>query len=135
MDARPLTAVIFRAKRLPIMAACCIVLSCSDSVDQAARSAYELTLRSPNDGSGYSIRPVAPGRVPTWQIRLEGSWDEYARWVRPRLTREFGAVVPTPGSGLLFKKSLDADVYMLELRASDPAQGGYVKATFTARPF
>ena len=47
----------------------------------------------------------------------------------------FDAVVPTAGPGLLAKKSLDADAYMLELRAPDPPQSGYVTATFTARPF
>jgi hypothetical protein len=55
--------------------------------------------------------------------------------VQPRLVRAFDAVVPTAGPGLLAKKSLDADAYMLELRAPDPPQSGYVTATFTARPF
>ena len=122
-------------KRLGIIAACCMVLSCTDSADRAARDAYELTLPTAADGSGYSIRRDASGRVATWQIRLEGSWDAYARWVQPRLAREFETVVPTAGPGLLSKKGLAADAYMLELRAPDPPQGGYVTATFTARPF
>lgn len=122
-------------KRFGIIAACCMVLSCTDSVDRAARNAYELTLPSPGDGSGYSIRREASGRVATWQIRLEDSWDVYARWVQPRLTREFDTVVPTGGPGLLSKKALAADVYTLELRAPDPPQSGYVTATFSARPF
>ena len=124
-------------KRFSIIAACCMVLSCtdSDSVARAAQDAYELTLPSPGDGSGYSIRREASGRVATWQIRLEGSWDAYARWVQLRLTREFDTVVPTAGPGLLSTKALPADAYMLELRAPDPPQGGYVTATFTARPF
>ena len=122
-------------KRLGIIAACCMVLSCADSVDRAARDAYELTLPSAGDGSGYSIRRDPSGRVATWQIRLEGSWDAYARWVQPRLTREFDTVVPTAAPGLLAKKALAADAYSLELRAPDSPQGGYVTATFTARPF
>ena len=112
-----------------------MVLSCTDSVDRAARDAYELTLPSPGDGSGYSMRRDASARVATWQIRLEGSWDAYARWVQPRLTREFDTVVPTAGPGLLSKKTLAADAYILELRTPDPPQSGYVTATFTARPF
>jgi hypothetical protein len=111
-----------------------MVLSCADSVDRAARDAYEVTLRSPSDGSGYSIRRDASGRTATWQIRLEDSWEEYARWVQPRLTRQFDSVVPIPAPGLLFKKSLDGDECMLELRAPDPPQSGFVTATFVARP-
>lgn len=70
-------------KRFGVIAACCMVLSCTDSVDQAARRAYELTLPAPSDGSGWSVRRDGSGRVATWQILIEGSWDEYAVWVRP----------------------------------------------------
>ena len=106
-------------KRFGIMAACCMVLSCTDAVDRAARDAYELTLRSPSDGSGYWIRRDASGRVATWQIRHERCHGRrYARWVQTRLTREFDTVVPTTGPGLLSKKTLAADEYMPELRTS-----------------
>ena len=134
MAARPLTAAMLRAKHFGIIAACCTALSCTDSVDRVAKNIYELTLPAPGDGSGYSIHPDASGRIATWQIRLKGSWEEYARWVQPRLTRQFDSVVPIPAPGLLFKKSLDGDAYMLELRAPDPPQSGYVTATFMARP-
>ena len=122
-------------KRLGIVAACCMVLGCADSVDRAAQKAYDLTLRSPSDGSGYSIRRDASGRVATWQIRIEESWDAYASWVRPRLLKDFGDAAPTPNRGLIFKKALDSDLYTVEIRAPDPPQNGYATATFTARPY
>jgi hypothetical protein len=112
-------------KRLGIVAACCMVLGCTDSVDRAARNVYELTLRPPTDGSGYSIRRGASGRVATWQIRIEGSWDAYASWVQPRLLRAFGDVATTPNRGLLFRKALDSDLYTLEIPLPDPPQHGY----------
>lgn len=122
-------------KRVGIIAACCLVLSCTDSVDHAARQAYELTLPAPSDGSGWSVRRDASGRVATWQIRIQGSWDEYAAWVRPRLLREFYEVVTMPSRGLLFKKSLDGDSYSVDIRPPELTQPAYATATFTARPF
>jgi hypothetical protein len=122
-------------KRLGIAAACCLVFGCIDSVDRAARNAYDLTLRSPTDGSGYSIRRDASGRVATWQIRIEDSWDAYASWVRRRLQRDFDDVATTPNRGLLFRKALDSDSYTLEILPPDPPEDGYVRATLTARPF
>jgi hypothetical protein len=122
-------------KRLGIIAACCVALSCADAVDRDARSAYDLTLRSPSDGSGYSVRREPSRRVATWQIRIDGPWDSYASWVKPRLLREFDGVETTPNRGLLFKKALDADWYTLEVSPPDPPHDGYATATFTARPF
>lgn len=122
-------------RRFGIIAACFMVLSCTDSVDRAARRAYELTLPAPSDGTGWSVRRDSSGRVATWQIRIDGSWDEYAAWVQPRLLREFDAVVATPNRGLLFRKTVDADWYSVEIRAPEPPQPGYASATFTARPF
>ena len=69
-----------------------------------------------------------------WQIRIEGSWDQYAEWVRRRLLTEFDSVIATDGQRLLFEKLLAGDVYRLELRMPDAPQGADVTATFTARP-
>lgn len=91
-------------KRIGIVAACCMVFGCADSVDRAAQNAYNLTLRSPSDGSGYSIRRDASGRVATWQIRIDDTWDAYASWVRPRLGRDFDDVTATPNQALMFSK-------------------------------
>jgi hypothetical protein len=111
------------------------VWGCADSVERDARRAYELTLPAADNGSGWSISREDGGRVATWQIRIEGSWNQYAEWARPRLLPEFDSVVATDGQRLLFGKSLAADVYRLELRMPDPPQGSFVTATFTARPF
>ena len=122
-------------KRIGIVAACCMVFGCADSVDRAAQNAYNLTLRSPSDGSGYSIRRDASGRVATWQIRIDDTWDAYASWVRPRLRRDFDDVTATPNQALMFRKALESDSYTLEIRAPDSQQQGYATATFTARPY
>jgi hypothetical protein len=108
---------------------------CADSVERDGRRAYELTLPAADNGSGWSISRESGGRVATWQIRIEGSWNQYAEWARPRLLPEFDSVIATDGQRLVFGKSLAGDVYTLELRLSDPPQGSYVSATFTARPF
>ena len=120
--------------RVGVIAICCIVGSCGDAVDRAARRAYELTLPAPADGSGWWIQRDATRRVATWQIRLQGPWDDYAAWVRPRLMREFDSVIATEGKGLLCSKALDGDRYTLEIRVVDPPQAGYATAALTARP-
>lgn len=122
-------------RRVCVVVICCVIAGCADSIEQAAREAYELTLPAPSDGSGWSIRRDAGSRVATWQIRINRSWNDYAAWVRTRMTTTFDAVVPMGDRGILFKKSLKADQYTLEIRVADPPQAGYVTATFTARPF
>jgi len=123
-------------KRLGILVVCLTVLSCADSVDQAARRAYELTLPMPSDGSGFSVRRDASDRVATWQIRIESSWDEYAVWVQAQLSKDSYEAVAARSSGdLLFRKALKGDSYVVEIRAPERAQGAYATAMFTARPF
>jgi hypothetical protein len=117
------------------VALCVGVRGCADSVERAARRAYELTLPAPSDGSGWSISRDGTGRVARWQVRIGGSWDEYAQWVRPRLMKEFKDIASMDTQRLQFAKSLDGDVYTLELRMPDRLAGAYVAATFTARPF
>jgi hypothetical protein len=111
------------------------VWGCADSVERDARRVYELTLPASADGSGWSISRESGGRVATWQIRIDGSWNQYVQWARPRLVPEFDSVIATDGHRMVFAKSLAGDVYRLELRLPDPSQGSYVRATFTARPF
>jgi hypothetical protein len=115
--------------------ALCFMAGCADSVDQAARAAYELTLPAAGDGSGWSVQRESGSRVTTWQIRNERSWREYAEWVRPRLMRSFDSVEVRGNNALVFSKALDGDRYTLEVRAADAPQDGHVTATFTARPF
>jgi hypothetical protein len=122
-------------KRLCVISLCVGLWGCADSVDRAARRAYELTLPALSDGSGWSISRDASGRVATWQVRIEGSWDTYAQWVQPRLMKEFDSVTALGTQRLQFGKSLTGDVYTLELRLPDPPQDAYVTATFVARPF
>ena len=123
-------------KRLGILVVCFTVLSCADSVDQAARHAYELTLPMSSDGSGWSVRRDASDRVATWQIRIETSWDEYAAWVQAQLSKDsYEAVAASASRELRFRKALKGDSYVVEIRAPEPAQGAYATATFTARPF
>jgi len=122
-------------RRIGVIVICCMVSSCADSVDQAARRAYELTLPVSSDGSGWSVRRDASGRVATWQIRIETSWDQYAAWVQPQLLKDSYEVVVATPSELLFRKSLKGDSYAVEIRAPEPTQAAYVTATFTAQPF
>jgi hypothetical protein len=122
-------------KRVCVAAFCVAVWGCADSVERAARRTYESTLPAPSDGSGWAISRDGAGRVARWQVRIGGSWDEYAQWVRPRLMTEFKQVASMGTQRLQFAKSLDGDVYTLELRMPDPPGGAYVTATFTARPF
>jgi hypothetical protein len=123
-------------KRLCIAVALSVsAWGCADSVERDARRAYEVTLPAPSDGSGWSISRDGDRRVATWQIRIDGPWDKYADWVRPRLLKEFDSVNEGDTLRLEFVKSLTGDVYTLELRRPDPPQGAYVTATFTARAF
>ena len=122
-------------KRVCVVALCLVVWGCADSVERAARSTYELTLPAPSDGSGWSISREGTGRVARWQVRIGGSWDDYAQWVRPRLTNEFKEIASIDTQRLHFAKSLDGDAYTLELRMPDPPGTAFVTATFTARPF
>jgi hypothetical protein len=111
------------------------VWGCADSVERAARRTYESTLPAASDGSGWSISRDGTGRVARWQVRIGASWDEYTQWVRPRLMKEFKEIASMDTLRLQFVKSLDGDVYTLELRMPDPPGAAYVTATFTARPF
>jgi hypothetical protein len=122
-------------KRVCAVALCLAVWGCADSVERAARRTYESTLPAPSDGSGLSISRDGTGRVARWQVRIGGSWDEYAQWVRPRLMKEFKEIASVDTQRLQFAKSLDGDVYTLDLRMPDPPESAYVTATFTARPF
>lgn len=122
-------------RRVCVVALCLAVCGCADSVERAARRTYESTLPAPSDGSGWSIRRDGGGRVARWQVRIGGSWDEYAQWVRPRLLKEFKEIASVDTQRLQFAKSLDGDVYTLELRMRDRLAAAYVTATFTARPF
>ena len=122
-------------KRVCVVALCVAVWGCADSVERAARRTYESTLPAPSDGSGWSISRDGAGRVARWQVRISGSRDEYAQWVRPRLMKEFKEIASMDTQRLQFAKSLDGDVYTLELRMPDPPGTAYVIATFTARPF
>jgi hypothetical protein len=122
-------------KRLCLVALCVGVWGCADSVERAASRAYELTLPAPSDGSGWSISRDRTGRVATWQVRIEGSWETYLQWVRPRLLEEFESITSTDTQRLQFRKSLAGDVYTLELRMPEPSSAAYVTAIFTARAF
>jgi hypothetical protein len=122
-------------KRVCVVALCVAVWGCADSVERAARRTYESTLPAPSDGSGWSISRDGTGRVARWQVRMGGSWDEYKQWVRPRLMKEFKEIASVDTQRLQFAKSLDGDVYTLELRMPDRLAAAYVTATFTARPF
>jgi hypothetical protein len=117
------------------VALCLTVWGCADSVERAARRTYEATLPAPSDGSGWSISRDGAGRVARWQARIRGSWDAYAQWVRPRLLKEFKEIASVNTQRLQFVKSLNGDVYTLELRMPDRLAPAYVTATFTARPF
>jgi hypothetical protein len=122
-------------KRVCVVALCLAVWGCADSVDRAARRAYELTLPAPSDRSGWSISSDGTGMVARWQVRIDGSCENYAQWVRPRLIKEFKEIASVDTQRLQFAKSLDGDVYTLELRMPDRLAAAYVTATFTARPF
>jgi hypothetical protein len=122
-------------KRVCVAALCVAVWGCADSVERAARRTYESTLPAPSDGSGWSISRDGTGRVARWQVRIGGSWDEYAQWVRPRLMKEFKEIASMDTQRLQFTKSLAGDVYMLELLMPESQAAAYVTATFTARPF
>jgi hypothetical protein len=121
-------------KRLVVLALCVFVWGCADAADDAARHAYELTLPVASDGSGLSITRDVSGRVATWHIRVDGAWNKYVEWVRPRLMKEFNSVTSSDTQRVVAVKSLTGDVYTLELRGPDPPQGQYATATFTARP-
>jgi hypothetical protein len=110
---------------------CLAVCGCADSVERAARRTYESTLPAPSDGSGWSNRRDGAGRVARWQVRIGGSW-EYTQWVRPRLMKEFKELASVDTQRLQFAKSLDGDVYTLELRLPDRLAAAYVTATYGA---
>lgn len=121
--------------RICVIAICCVVAAgCGNSVDRAARRAYELTLPVAADGSGWWSQRDGTGRVATWQIRLQRPWDDYVAWVRPRLMSDFDSVVSIESKRLLCSKALDGDQYTLDIRMADTSQVGYATATFTARP-
>jgi hypothetical protein len=122
-------------KRVCVAALCVAVWGCADSVERAARRTYESTLPAPSDGSGWSISRDGTGRVARWQVRIGGSWDEYAQWVRPRLMKEFKEIASMDTQRLQFTKSLAGDVYTLELLMPESQAAAYVTATFAARPF
>ena len=122
-------------KRLCLLALCVGVWGCADSVERAGRRAYELTLPAPSDGSGWPISRDRTGRVARWQVRIEGTWDNYVQWVRPILLKEFDSVASPDKRRLQFRRSLDGDAYMLELLMPEPPRAVYVTATFTARSF
>lgn len=111
------------------------VWGCGDSVEQAARRADQLALPAPSDGSGWSINRDATGREARWQVRIDGPWDTYVRWLRPQLLKEFEWVKSKDMQRLLFRKSLAGDVYTLELRMPEPPRAAYVTAILAARPF
>lgn len=115
-------------RRVCVVALCLAVCGCADSVERAART-YESTLPAPSDGSGWSISRDGVGRVARWQVRIGGSWAEYAQWVRPRLMKEFKEIASVDTQRLQFAKFLDGDVYTLELRVADPLAAAYVTAT------
>ena len=119
--------------RLCVVALCMGLWGCADSVERAARRAYELTLPALSDGSGRSSSRDRTGRVARWQVRIDGSWDMYVQWVRPRLLEEFEPIPSPDMQRLQFRKSLAGDVYMLELRMPEPPRAAYVTAIFTAR--
>ncbi len=124
-----------RVKRLCVVALCVGFWGCADSVEGDTGRTYELTLPAPSDGSGWSIHRDGAGRVARWQVRIDGSWDTYVQWVRPRLLKKFESIASTNRERLQFRKSLAGDVYTLELRMPEPPRAAYVTATFTARPF
>ena len=66
-------------KRVCVVALCLAVWGCADSVERAARRAYELTLPAPSDRSGWSISSDGTGRVARWQVRIDGSCENYAQ--------------------------------------------------------
>lgn len=96
---------------------------------------YGLMERSKPEGgqiSGFSrIRRDESGVHASWEVETGMPWPSYSEWVRRRVTPDFTAV-DGDGSSLTFRKSMEADVFTLQLEPI--ASTSRVRATFDGSP-
>jgi hypothetical protein len=82
--------------------------------------------------SGFSrIRRDETGVHAAWEVETGMPWPAYSEWVRRRVPPDF-TVVDGDGSSLTLRKSMEADVYTLQLEPI--ASTARVRATFEGRP-
>ena len=96
---------------------------------------YGLMERSKPEGgqvSGFSrIRRDQSGVHASWEVETGMDWPSYSEWVRRRVSPDFTAVAGD-GSSLTFRKSMEADVFVLQLEPI--ASTTRVRATFDGTP-
>lgn len=96
---------------------------------------FGLMERSKPEGgqvSGFSrIRRDKSGVHASWEVETGMEWPAYSEWVRRRVEPDFSAV-GGDGSSLTFRKSMEADVYILQFEPT--ASTSRVRATFEGRP-
>ena len=96
---------------------------------------FGLMERSKPEGgqvSGFSrIRRDDSGVHASWEVETGMEWPAYSEWVRRRVPPDFSAVAGD-GSSLTFRKSMEADVYMLQFEPIASTSG--VRARFDGHP-
>ena len=122
---------------LPLGLAAIALSGCGSTPDPIDRDVDSVKARSIPPGARLSevtsLRREHETAHAEWQLEIGMPWDAYADWVTPRLSEY--RLVRRDGSGLLFSRQLDADVYVVELKRKPGEKDLTVQASFEARPF
>ena len=107
----------------------------TDPVRATLERLYEAT--TPPMGSATTL---VYGREPTvvnasWEVVSSLTWERYVESVRSAIASDGFTPVATTDTEVTFRRMLDGDIQMLQLRVATDSAAGRVVATFTSRPF
>jgi hypothetical protein len=71
----------------------------------------------------------------SWEVELSMPWDQCAECTRSRIASEGLTPIAASKSEASFRRELEGDVQMLELRLVSNPTSTRVAVTFTSRPF
>jgi hypothetical protein len=84
------------------------------------------------------IRTVNIERKPNavqavWQFELDWLWEDYTAWVIPNLEPRY-QMLGNEKNRVLFRRSLEGDVYNLEIQRNSVVPPLHIQVLFVARP-
>jgi hypothetical protein len=97
---------------------------------------YEATPPPPMGRASTLIYAREPTSVnASWEVELSMPWDQCAECTRSRIASEGLTPIAASKSEASFRRELEGDVQMLELRLVSNPTSARVAVTFTSRPF
>ena len=107
----------------------------TDPVRATVERLYEATT-PPMGGASTLIYAREPAVVnASWEVASSMTWERYVESVRSAIASDGFTPVAATDTGVTFRRMLEGDIQMLQLRVAADAAGARVAATFTSRPF